>query len=299
MNNKQKILLCGSIIAYILFLVFFIRTDLPLMLVFFIIQSVLLIAFSYLCWRSASEPKEELDQLRAENVLLKEQNEKILDEAHVRTSEKDNALKAAKEELVDARNQVTELERQVSSLTEELNSVRMEAMAREAEAAEEDDETSFLPQIRKQPAAKVNIIEVAKNAAAEMAEAAQKAGLMIRIASNKDTYLVKANPEMLRIMFRNIMDNSIKYMNRHGVLIVTISNIEEDLFVVLKDNGEGLAESETKHIFELNYQGSNRISGNGLGLTQAKAIINYYGGTVYAKSTPGKGMGIYIQLPTT
>ena len=299
MNNKQKILLCGSIIAYILFLVFFIRTDLPLMLVFFIIQSVLLIAFSYLCWRSASEPKEELDQLRAENVLLKEQNEKILDEAHVRTSEKDNALKAAKEELVDARNQVTELERQVSSLTEELNSVRMEAMAREAEAAEEDDETSFLPQIRKQPAATVNIIEVAKNAAAEMAEAAQKAGLTIRIASNKDTYLVKANPEMLRIMFRNIMDNSIKYMNRHGVLIVTISNIEEDLFVVLKDNGEGLAESETKHIFELNYQGSNRISGNGLGLTQAKAIINYYGGTVYAKSTPGKGMGIYIQLPTT
>ena len=299
MNNKQKILLCGSIIAYILFLVFFIRTDLPLMLVFFIIQSVLLIAFSYLCWRSASEPKEELDQLRAENVLLKEQNEKILDEAHVRTSEKDNALKAAKEELVDARNQVTELERQVSSLTEELNSVRMEAMAREAEAAEEDDETSFLPQIRKQPAATINIIEVAKNAAAEMAEAAQKAGLTIRIASNKDTYLVKANPEMLRIMFRNIMDNSIKYMNRHGVLIVTISNIEEDLFVVLKDNGEGLAESETKHIFELNYQGSNRISGNGLGLTQAKAIINYYGGTVYAKSTPGKGMGIYIQLPTT
>ena len=299
MNNKQKILLCGSIIAYILFLVFFIRTDLPLMLVFFIIQSVLLIAFSYLCWRSASEPKEELDQLRAENVLLKEQNEKILDEAHVKTSEKDNALKAAKEELVDARNQVTELERQVSSLTEELNSVRMEAMAREAEAAEEDDETSFLPQIRKQPAATVNIIEVAKNAAAEMAEAAQKAGLTIRIASNKDTYLVKANPEMLRIMFRNIMDNSIKYMNRHGVLIVTISNIEEDLFVVLKDNGEGLAESETKHIFELNYQGSNRISGNGLGLTQAKAIINYYGGTVYAKSTPGKGMGIYIQLPTT
>ncbi|MBQ7506867.1 MAG: hypothetical protein IJT05_06010 [Lachnospiraceae bacterium] len=299
MNNKQKILLCGSIIAYILFLVFFIRTDLPLMLVFFIIQSVLLIAFSYLCWRSASEPKEELDQLRAENVLLKEQNEKILDEAHVRTSEKDNALKAAKEELVDARNQVTELERQVSSLTEELNSVRMEAMAREAEAAEEDDGTSFLPQIRKQPAATINIIEVAKNAAAEMAEAAQKAGLTIRIASNKDTYLVKANPEMLRIMFRNIMDNSIKYMNRHGVLIVTISNIEEDLFVVLKDNGEGLAESETKHIFELNYQGSNRISGNGLGLTQAKAIINYYGGTVYAKSTPGKGMGIYIQLPTT
>ena len=69
--------------------------------------------------------------------------------------------------------------------------------------------------------------------------------------------------------------------------------------VVLKDNGEGLDESETEHIFELNYQGSNRISGNGLGLAQAKAVVEYYGGNIYAKSSHGGGMGIYIQLPTS
>jgi len=66
---------------------------------------------------------------------------------------------------------------------------------------------------------------------------------------------------------------------------------------VLKDNGKGLPREETPHIFELNYQGSNRISGNGLGLTQAKAIVEAYGGTIYAKSTPDNGMGIYIQIP--
>ncbi len=104
---------------------------------------------------------------------------------------------------------------------------------------------------------------------------------------------------MLRILFRNIVDNSIKYMNRHGSLIITISNVADEIFVVCKDTGEGLPEDETRHIFELNYQGSNRISGNGLGLYQAKAIVTYYGGTIYAKSTTGKGMGIYIQLPTT
>ena len=90
-----------------------------------------------------------------------------------------------------------------------------------------------------------------------------------------------------------------KENKNNGEIKLVNYNIEEDLFVVLKDNGEGLPESETKHIFELNYQGSNRISGNGLGLTQAKAIVNYYGGTIYAKSTQGKGMGIYIQLPTS
>ena len=42
-----------------------------------------------------------------------------------------------------------------------------------------------------------------------------------------------------------------------------------------------------------------RISGNGLGLAQARAIVEYYGGTIYAKSDSGKGMAIYIQLPAT
>ena len=86
-------------------------------------------------------------------------------------------------------------------------------------------------------------------------------------------------------------------MHRNGNLVITVSNIGDDLFIVLKDNGEGLPSSETAHIFELNYQGSNRVSGNGLGLTQAKAIVEYYGGTIYAKSNSGNGMGIYIQLP--
>ena len=111
--------------------------------------------------------------------------------------------------------------------------------------------------------------------------------------------LVKASRGRLRILFRNIIDNSIKYMNRSGSLLITISNIGDDIFIVLKDNGNGLSEHETKHIFELNYQGTNRVSGNGLGLTQAKAIVDYYGGSIYAKSMIGRGMGIYIQLPTT
>ena len=50
-------------------------------------------------------------------------------------------------------------------------------------------------------------------------------------------------------------------------------------------------------IFELNYQGSNRKSGNGLGLAQVKAVVEHYNGTVYAKSSVGEGMAIYIQFP--
>ena len=144
----------------------------------------------------------------------------------------------------------------------------------------------------------IDIIQIAKQTVEELKPFAQKVHLEIQISAPEESILVKADPSRIRIMFRNIIDNSIKYMNRAGRLVITISNLGDDIFIVLKDNGNGLPEKETEHIFELNYQGSNRISGNGLGLTQAKAIVNSYGGTIYAKSNVGKGMGIYVQLPT-
>lgn len=143
----------------------------------------------------------------------------------------------------------------------------------------------------------LNIIDVVKTVMEEMTPFSRKAGIQLLLSSANDVLMVRADAAYLRILFRNIIDNSIKYMHRNGNLVITISPIGDDLFIVLKDNGEGLPTAETAHIFELNYQGSNRVSGNGLGLTQSKAIVEYYGGTIYAKSTSGNGMGIYIQLP--
>lgn len=144
----------------------------------------------------------------------------------------------------------------------------------------------------------IDIIAVAGDTIQELSYFAECAKIQVQISSNAQSILVKADSSRIRILFRNIIDNSIKYMKRAGSLVITISNIGTDIFIVCKDNGNGLAEQEAAHVFELNYQGSNRISGNGLGLTQAKAIVEFYGGTIYAKSTLGAGMGIYIQLPT-
>lgn len=143
----------------------------------------------------------------------------------------------------------------------------------------------------------IDIISIANEAISELSYFAGKANIQIQVSSSSDCILVKAEPSRIKILFRNIIDNSIKYMKRAGSLVITISNVGTDIFIVCKDNGSGLTEQETEHIFELNYQGSNRISGNGLGLTQAKSIVTSYGGTIYAKSTLGKGMAIYIQLP--
>lgn len=150
-----------------------------------------------------------------------------------------------------------------------------------------------------QPTIEVDIIQAANDAIDALNPFAEAQNIKIHLSTTCEELMVMAVPESIRILFRNIIDNSIKYMGRAGHMIITISLLGDDIFVILKDTGKGLNEDETTHIFELNFQGSNRVSGNGLGLTQSKMIVEAFGGTIYAKSSPEKGMAIYIQLPVS
>ena len=225
--------------------------------------------------RSSLPPEDELQmmsQYRQENVSLKQERDTLSEEKDTLTAK------------------CTELEQKVASLTTSLEQVQTPV-----------DKSELLSELLPQEETPVdlNIIDVVNKVMEEMAPYGRRAGIQLLLSSASDRLMVRADASFIRILFRNIIDNSIKYMHRNGNLVITVSNIGDDLFIVLKDNGEGLPTNETDHIFELNYQGSNRVSGNGLGLTQAKAIVEYYGGTIYAKSNSGKGMGIYIQLPAS
>ena len=145
----------------------------------------------------------------------------------------------------------------------------------------------------------MDLIAAAKDAMESLQSFAEKQNIKLHLSTTCESLMMKADPDSIRILFRNIIDNSIKYMGRPGHMIITISLLGDDIFLILKDTGNGLSEEETTHVFELNFQGSNRVSGNGLGLTQTKMIVEAFGGTIYAKSSPGNGMAIYIQLPVS
>ena len=143
----------------------------------------------------------------------------------------------------------------------------------------------------------MDIIAAAEKAMESLRDFAERESIKLYLSTTCKNLMIKANPESIHVLFRNIIDNSIKYMGRPGRMIITISLLGDDIFLILKDTGLGLSEEETTHVFELNFQGSNRVSGNGLGLAQAKGIVEAFGGTIYAKSSPGNGMAIYIQIP--
>ena len=141
-------------------------------------------------------------------------------------------------------------------------------------------------------------MKAAEAVTAEYEQAAQNAGITILVAKSTGAVSLPISEKKVRILFGNIIDNAIKYMKRKGMLQITITNLDNDVFIAVKDNGIGLPAMETEHIFEMHYQGSNNHAiGAGMGLAQVKEIVEQYGGTIYAKSSLGKGMGIYIRLP--
>ena len=302
MSNGQKTLLGCSILSYLLVLYSFFRFDLWLILIFFIMHSLVLLSLAFLFWKSNLEDND-LIELQAKYKKSAIENEKRADELNDKLEVQTKLTTSKDKELSDANARIGELELEISRLqdTQMERALEVQTMIADRDEQESHEYEALLPPIDpdESPNETINILQIAQDTINELSTFASEAEIKILLSAPEQDLLVKANKGRLRILFRNIIDNSIKYMQRSGTLIITISNIGDDIFIVLKDNGNGLSERETRHIFELNYQGSNRISGNGLGLTQAKAIVDYYGGSIYAKSMIGRGMGIYIQLPTT
>lgn len=113
-----------------------------------------------------------------------------------------------------------------------------------------------------------------------------------------ETYLSAA---ALNIICDNVVDNMLKFSpvsaDIYTTLYIRITDMEGDSLIIFRNNGDGISEHETSLIFDLNYQGSNKTVGNGLGLAQVNAIVSDYGGRIWAASSRSTGFTLYIQLP--
>lgn len=299
MNKNQRIVLAMATVGYIVVIISFLMQSMWIMLISVIISTSLLIAFNIvgtnreeviMASLELQEAYSELDNVKAENEALKAsvaKKEEDIKEAEKKIEDANALIEKAKVEAQEAFKNSEELKKQVEDAKAKTNKVR-------------DDERmrSLLPNAAPGET-EVNVVAVTSEIMDEFESFASKMDIVIRMVTINKDVVVMADKNRLRIMLRNIIDNSLKYMNKAGVLVVTISDVDDYVFIVCKDDGMGLSEEETEHVFELNFQGSNRISGNGLGLAQAKAIVDYYNGDIYAKSSQGGGMAIYIKLPKT
>ena len=74
---------------------------------------------------------------------------------------------------------------------------------------------------------------------------------------------------------------------------------EQQVKIIISDNGKGISTSDIPHIFERMYQcdRSRSALGNGLGLSITQELVNAHNGKIKADSQPGTGTVFTILFP--
>lgn len=113
---------------------------------------------------------------------------------------------------------------------------------------------------------------------------------------------VSADPDQLRRVLTNIMENSAKYKTKDmGILTFSLRKDEDGYRLSLCDDGPGVPEEALSHLFEVFYRSDpsrqNPHRGSGLGLAIAANAVQRMNGTIEAKINENGGLEIVICLP--
>jgi len=113
--------------------------------------------------------------------------------------------------------------------------------------------------------------------------------------------LVKVDRESLKIVFRNLLDNAVKYMKGKGIITVEIGVDNQNMgYVSIADTGIGISQERLEKINALkgvSIDKINRSEGVGLGLILCQTLIKKNKGILTFESEEGKGTKVIIQLP--
>jgi two-component system phosphate regulon sensor histidine kinase PhoR len=113
---------------------------------------------------------------------------------------------------------------------------------------------------------------------------------------------VLTDPERLRRILENLVDNAVKYTPEGGRIEVTTSPGPDGAArVEVADNGPGIATEHLERIFERFYRvdkaRSRELGGTGLGLSIVKHLAEGMGASVSVESEPGEGSRFTVSLP--
>jgi two-component system sensor histidine kinase QseC len=133
---------------------------------------------------------------------------------------------------------------------------------------------------------------------ADMDHVAHDKGIEIELQGD-DGIAIDANPQLLQILLRNLLDNAIKYSPSGSRVKVQFRRLKNQLWLSVEDSGPGVADGDYQRITQRFYrcvETSGSVEGSGLGLSIVQRIVSLHGAEVaFAKSVLG-GLKVLLKF---
>jgi len=123
----------------------------------------------------------------------------------------------------------------------------------------------------------------------------------LEIELDLEEIIIKADEDRLIQVWANLIGNSIKFTGEYGNIRVKGKGNSRGIEISITDSGQGIAEEELNHIFKPFYKvdesRDRSLSGNGIGLSIVKRIIDLHQGDIQVNSREGEGTTFTVFFP--
>jgi len=114
-------------------------------------------------------------------------------------------------------------------------------------------------------------------------------------------YRVHADGDMIAQVITNLLSNAVKYSPKGGTIRVVVRNQGAEVAVSVADEGVGIAQDKLPYVFEKFFRVDSTLTretgGAGLGLANARYIVEAHDGSLFVESRPGEGSVFTFTIP--
>jgi two-component system phosphate regulon sensor histidine kinase PhoR len=151
------------------------------------------------------------------------------------------------------------------------------------------------------PQGRIVLEHVVREAAAALAPLAEADDIEVTVQGGAGLPEVMGDRDELVQLFQNLIHNAIKYGREQGHVWITLGQTEEQVFVAVRDDGEGIPAGAiprlTERFYRVDVKRSREKGGTGLGLAIVKHIVSRHQGRLTIESPPGGGATFTVSLP--
>jgi heavy metal sensor kinase len=146
----------------------------------------------------------------------------------------------------------------------------------------------------------VRVDQLVEDVTDQMRSAAAAHNLTLEVAGPFPDCTVRGDPDRLRRLFVNLIDNSIKYTQSGGGIRVSGARENGTVDISVEDTGVGISAEHLPKLFDRFYRvdpARSGAEGSGLGLSICRAIVASQHGQIAVHSTRGSGTAVRVTFP--